>query len=65
MDTPDMMPVLYLCLWPVAADIIKSIFGIRPANDCAVQDVGFLRRRGVDVVYVVPATGHGRVGIRG
>ena len=55
----------YLCLGPIAANVIKPVVLIRPTNDAAVKDVSLLRRGGVDVAEVIAATGHGRVRVDG
>lgn len=55
----------YLCLGPVAANVIKPVLDIWPADDRPVEDVSLLRRRGVDVVDVISAAGHGRVRVHG
>jgi hypothetical protein len=49
----------YLCLGPIAADIIEFVLFVGPADDGAVNDVGFLWRRGVDIVDIITAAGHG------
>lgn len=57
--------VQYLCLGPVAADVIEVVLAVWPANDSTVQDVSLLRRGSVDEVNVVAAASQGRVGVDG
>ena len=53
----------YLCLGPVTADIKEVVLGIWSTDEGTVEDVGLLRRGGVDMIDVVAAASHGRVGV--